>query len=148
MKKFVLKYIALLSTAKSLPLFLIRMVLAYGFYEPAVMKWTNINDIIDWFKGMGIPFPALNAYLAAGTEALGVILLVLGLGIRFITIPLIVVMLVAIKTVHWGNGFEAGDNGFEIPLYYLIFLLALLVFGAGKWSLDELIRRNSTEGKK
>ena len=33
---------------------------------------------------------------------------------------LMIVMLVAIFTVHIGNGFAAGDNGFEIPFYYLL----------------------------
>ena len=51
-------------------------------------------------------------------------------------------MLVAIVTVHLGNGFEAGSNGFEIPLYYLLMLFALLINGAGKISLDNLIIRN------
>ena len=52
-----------------------------------------------------------------------------------------ITMVVAIATVHFGNGFEAGDNGFEIPLYYLLMLFALLVNGAGKMSLDHLISR-------
>ena len=48
-------------------------------------------------------------------------------------------MIVAIVIVHLGNGFEAGDNGFEIPLYYLIFLLTFVGNGAGKFSLDRII---------
>lgn len=126
--------------AKFLPLLLIRLVLAYGFYGPATMKWKDINSMAEWFESLGIPAPYLNAYLAAGTEALGVVLLILGLGTRIITIPLIITMLVAIKTVHWANGFEAGENGFEIPLYYIIMLFALFVFGPGKLSLDSLIK--------
>ena len=54
------------------------------------------------------------------TEALGVILLFPGLGTRIITLPLMVVMFVTIKTVHWQHEFAAGDNGFEIPLYYML----------------------------
>ncbi len=56
--------------------------------------------------------------------------------------PLIIVMLVAIFTVHLSNGFAAGDNGFEIPLYYGLMLLFLLSHGAGKISIDHLIRKN------
>ena len=48
-------------------------------------------------------------------------------------------MIVAIVTVHLPNGFEAGNNGFEIPLYYMIFLLLFIANGAGKFSLDRLI---------
>lgn len=132
-----------LEKSAAAPLLLLRLVLAYGFYGPAKMKWKDINSVIDWFGSIGIPAPAFNAYLTAGTEALGVVLLVLGLGTRLIVIPLVITMLVAIKTVHWTNGFEAADNGFEIPLYYIIMLLTLLIYGPGKWSVDYLIRRRS-----
>ena len=134
-----------LSGLKDIPLLLIRLVLAFGFWTPAIMKWGNINGIAEWFGSLGIPFPTLNAYLAASTEMAGVILLTLGLATRFISIPLIITMLVAIFTVHMGNGFEAGNNGFEIPLYYILMLLVLMTNGAGKISLDHLLakRRNS-----
>ena len=115
--------------------------MAYGFYGPATMKWGNISGIAEWFAGMGIPFPGLNAYLAASTEMAAVILLPLGLATRFISIPLLFTMVVAIVTVHLGNGFEAGNNGFEIPLYYLIMLTVLLFTGPGKFSIDNLLSK-------
>lgn len=130
-----------LENMRAIPLFLLRLILAYGFYMPATMKWKNISGIADWFGSMGIPFPTLNAYLAATTEMAAVILLPLGLATRLISIPLMFTMLVAIVTVHWNNGFAAGDNGFEIPLYYLLMLFVLLINGAGKFSLDHLINR-------
>ncbi|PIQ30288.1 MAG: DoxX family protein [Bacteroidetes bacterium CG18_big_fil_WC_8_21_14_2_50_41_14] len=126
---------------RDISLVFFRLILAYGFYGPAMMKWGNLSGIADWFAGMGIPFPTLNAYLAASTEMAAVVLLPLGLFTRIISIPLMITMVVAIATVHFGNGFEAGDNGFEIPLYYLLMLFALLVNGAGKMSLDHLISR-------
>lgn len=70
---------------------------------------------------------------------MGVVLLTLGLFTRLISLPLIVVMVVAILTVHLGHGFSAGDNGFEIPLYYMLFLAIFASFGAGKFSLDHLL---------
>jgi putative oxidoreductase len=130
-----------LSALKDLPLLLMRLVLAWSFFNPAKMKWADINSIGEWFGSLGIPAPLLNAYLAASTEAAGVVLLVLGLGTRLIAVPLIITMLVAIKTVHWVNGFEAGENGYEIPLYYIIMLFTLFVSGAGKWSADYFIRK-------
>ena len=133
-----------LSGLKDLPLFFIRLALAYGFYMPAMMKWGNINGIAEWFGSMGIPMPTLNAYLAASTEMAAVILLPLGLATRLISIPLIITMVVAIVTVHLDNGFNAGDNGFEIPLYYLLMLLLLLITGPGKISIDYLIKRRLT----
>ena len=77
--------------------------------------------------------------MAASTEILGVVLLTLGLFTRLISIPLIVIMIVAITTVHIGNGFAAGNNGFEIPLYYMLFLALFASLGAGKLSLDYLL---------
>ena len=133
------KLIAKLDNLKDLPPLLSRLVLAYGFYGPATMKLNNIDGIIEWFAGMGMPFPTLNAYLATGTETIGFVLLFLGLGTRLISMPLIIVMIVAIFTVHIGNGFEAGNNGFEIPLYYMLMLFRLMVTGPGKYSLDNII---------
>ena len=129
----------ILSNGQSLSLLFARLAVAYGFYEPAMMKWADIGAIAEWFGSMGMPFPTLNAYMAASTEALGVVLLTLGLFTRLISIPLIVVMIVAIVTVHLPHGFSAGDNGFEIPLYYMLFLALFASLGAGKLSLDYLL---------
>jgi len=141
MKILYFKIIAFLSNLYSLPLLVIRLILAYGFFNPAKMKLSNMPDIISWFASMDIPFPALNAYLAAYSEALGVALLLLGLGTRLISIPLIVDMWVAIVKVHGANGFEASNNGFEIPLYYMIMLFALFIMGPGKASVDYILFR-------
>jgi len=134
-------YVASTTKLQNLSLLLIRLVLAYGFYNPAMMKVKNIDGIISWFASMGMPLPALNAYLATTTEVLGVLLLTIGLGVRIISIPLIITMIVAIVTVHWSGGFEAGNNGFEIPLYYILMLFALITFGAGKYSVDAIAKK-------
>ena len=128
-------------TKDILPPLLFRLILAYGFYGPAMMKLHDIHAIGDWFAGLGLPAPYFQAYLATGTECLGVLLLILGLGTRIISIPLIITMLVAIKTVHWENGFEAGNNGYEIPLYYILMLISLVFTGAGKVSIDYILAR-------
>ncbi|OIR07624.1 putative oxidoreductase MhqP [mine drainage metagenome] len=134
------KYISATEKLQDIALLLLRAILAYGFYGPAMMKLKDIHAIGDWFKELGMPLPYANAYMAIFTELSGFVLIALGLGTRIIAIPMIVVMLVAIKTVHWANGFEAGNNGFEIPLYYLLMLITLIAFGAGKFSLDHLIK--------
>jgi len=122
----------------SLTLLLARCTIAYGFYEPAMLKWEDIPSVAEWFGSMNIPFPMQSAYLASSAETAGVVLLMLGLFTRFISIPLIIVMIVAIVTVHLDNGFSASDNGFEIPLYYMLFLLIFFSQGAGRFSLDHL----------
>lgn len=94
-----------------LPLFFMRILLAYAFYGPAMEKWNNMEATIAWFGnpdwGLGLPFPELNAYMAASTEIVGVVLLILGLGSRLISIPLIFVMLMAFFTVHIDHGWLA-----------------------------------------
>ena len=139
------RYISLTEKLQSTALLFLRLILAYGFYGPAMMKLKDIHAIGDWFKELGVPLPYVNAYMATGTELAGVVLIALGLGTRLIAIPMIVVMLVAIKTVHWVNGFEAGNNGYEIPLYYLLMLITLIAFGAGRWSIDALIKNKRTQ---
>jgi len=136
--------------------------LAYTFFAPAMMKWNDIGAVAAWFASMGIPFPTFNAYMSASTEILGVVLLTLGLVARFISIPLIIIMFVAIATVHGVNGFAFVDegtefvnayvngdliegtmrklnNGYELVLYYTLMLFVFLGHGAGKFSLDRLI---------
>lgn len=129
----------LFDNLQSLFLLIARLTLAYGFYEPALMKWNDIKSVATWFETLGIPFPTLSAYLASTTELLGVVLIAIGFLTRIMSIPLMIVMTVAIFTVHIGNGFSAGDNGFEIPFYYFIFLGLFLSFGAGKFSVDSLV---------
>jgi len=128
---------SLTNVFQSISLLFLRLILAYGFYTPAMNKWSDMDSIVSWFENsLELPFPTLNAYMAAGTEAAGVVLLTLGLGTRFISAGLMIVMVVAIGTVHLSNGFSAGDNGFEIPLYYMLMLFVLFSHGAGKISLD------------
>lgn len=135
------KTVGILNLAKDIPLLFLRLILAYGFYEPAKNKWADIDAIAEWFEGMGLFAPKLNAYLAATTEMAGVFMLLLGLGTRIISFPLTITMLVAIKTVHWEHGFPSGENGYEIPLYYILMLLTLMCFGSGKLSLDHFIKK-------
>ncbi len=143
MKKFVIAIQNIGENFKSLSLLGLRLILAYGFYEPALSKLKNIDSVAQWFSQLGYPFPLLSAYLAGITEFLGVILLTLGFLTRIISIPLMFVMLVAIFTVHWQHGFPACQNGFEIPLYYFLMLFVLFSHGAGKLSLDHLIFKKS-----
>ena len=133
----------LLDKGRDIALLFIRLILAYGFYEPAMNKWNDIASVAEWFGTLGIPLPTLNAYMAASTELAGVVLLTLGLAVRYIGVPLMVVMVVAITTVHLGNGFSAGDNGFEIPLYYFLMLLVLVTHGGGRFSVDAVLKKKS-----
>ncbi|MCH2226947.1 MAG: DoxX family protein [Candidatus Caenarcaniphilales bacterium] len=146
MEEMISKIFKQANQLQDLSLLVIRLLLAYGLYEPALKKISNFESIVVWFdKSLHLPFPWLNALLATSTEIAGIILLVLGLMTRLISIPLMVIMIVAITVVHGSHGFSASDNGFEIPLYYFVMLFVLLSHGAGAFSLDKLIFKDSAK---
>ncbi len=100
-----------------LPSLTFRIYLANIFWMAANNKWNPFNSesslqpTIDWFGnsdwGLGLPFPELLGSLAWATEYFGAILLLLGLATRWISIPLIATMIVAIFSVHIDNGWSA-----------------------------------------
>lgn len=89
----------------------IRLYLVPIFWMAGMQKFNNINSTIAWFGnadwGLGLPYPTLMAYLATYAELLGAIGLLFGLAIRWLSIPLIITMLIAIISVHWDNGWLA-----------------------------------------
>lgn len=123
----------------SISLLFARLIIAYGFYEPALNKLKDINGMASWYASIGIIYPTLSAYLSGIFEALGVVLLALGLFTRLISVPLIFIMIVAIYSVHFSHGFSSASNGFEIPLYYAMFLFIFFTQGAGAFSLDKIL---------
>ena len=131
-----------LSKFQDLALLALRLVLAFGFLIPAINKLQGFDAVVTWFdESLHIPLPWFNAVLATGTELIGVVFLTLGLLTRLISIPLSIIMVVAIITVHGFSQFSAAENGFEIPLYYLVMLSVLMSTGAGKYSLDEVFSK-------
>lgn len=138
LKESYLEFSVLTNYFRSFSLLFTRLALAYGFYTPALLKWSNFDSTVEWFVTLGIPFSTLLAFIATSIEMVGVLLLFLGLFTRFISIPLMFIMLVAIVMVHLFHGFSVANNGFEIPLYYFLFLSILSTQGAGKFSLDYL----------
>lgn len=139
MKDFMGEVAVLLSYPRNLILLILRLVIAYGFSMPALLKVNYLNETATWFENVSIPFPTLVTYLVSGIESVGIVLLVLGLFTRYISIMLSCVMLGAIFFVHLPNGFSAANSGLEIPLYYLLFLILFATYGAGKYSLDRLL---------
>ena len=89
----------------------LRLYLAPVFWIAGVNKLAHFEDTAAWFGnpdwGLGLPFPELMAGLATGSEVLGAVLLVIGLGVRWISVPLMITMVVAAVTVHWHNGWQA-----------------------------------------
>lgn len=89
----------------------LRLYLVPVFWMAGTHKIAGMEQTVEWFGnpdwGLGLPFPYLLAHLAAYTEAIGALLLLLGLATRWISIPLMVTMLVAIFAVHWDQGWAA-----------------------------------------
>ena len=100
-----------------LPALAFRVYLANVFWMAANNKWnpfdetSSLQPTIDWFGnadwGLGLPFPELLGSLAWATEYFGAIFLLVGFATRWISIPLIVTMVVAILTVHIDHGWSA-----------------------------------------
>jgi uncharacterized membrane protein YphA (DoxX/SURF4 family) len=94
---------------------LLRLYLAPIFLMAGLNKFNHFSDTVEWFGnpdwGLGLPLPGLMAVLATATELAGGALLLVGLGTRWIAIPLMVTMIVAALTVHLKNGWLAiADN--------------------------------------
>lgn len=89
----------------------LRIYLVPVLWMAGTKKLANFEDTVAWFGNpdwrLGLPFPWLMALLAASAEAIGAVLLLIGLFVRWISIPLMVTMLVAALTVHWQNGWLA-----------------------------------------
>ncbi|WP_430613504.1 DoxX family protein [Flavobacterium sp. JP2137] len=78
--------------------------------------------------------------LAVFAEVICSVLLIVGLGTRLATIPLITTMLIAVFYIH-------GDSPFakkEIGIIYLLIYVVLLITGPGKYSLDQLLCNKKT----
>jgi len=120
-------------------LLVMRLLLAFGFYHPAVAKFKDIGGTADYFASLHFPLPTLSVLVVGTFEFVGFFLLMLGFLTRYISIPLMIIMLVAILVVHLTNGYPAADNGFEVPLTYLIMLFVLFSKGPGKFSIDETV---------
>ncbi len=90
---------------------LLRLYLAPIFWMAGTSKLADFESTVAWFGnadwGLGLPFPELLAFMAVWTEILGAVFLVLGFALRWISIPLIITMIVAIFTVHIDNGWLA-----------------------------------------
>ena len=97
------------------PSLLLRVYLAPIFWMAGTQKAANFADTVEWFGnsewGLGLPLPALMAFLATAAELGGAICLVLGFALRWMCIPMMFTMLVAAFTVHWQNGWLAIAEG-------------------------------------
>lgn len=133
-----------------LPQLGLRLLLAYEFWESGIEKLHGEN----WFAEIQdrFPFPFdvipvdISWFISTWSELLGAVALVIGLGTRVFSLSLVILTLVAWVSVHAGNGYNVCDNGFKLPLIYLVLFLPLVFSGPGRLSLDALLARRLSAG--
>jgi putative oxidoreductase len=130
-----------------LPPLLARLLLAIVFIQSGWGKLHNLSNVVDFFKSLGIPFPALQAPFVSGVEFFGGILVLVGLLTPLASFLLAGTMVVAIATARWSDVTSLGSFAALPEASYLIMLLWLVWDGAGKISLDHLFwRRRQPSG--
>ena len=129
----------------------LRLTLAVVMFPHGAQKalgWFGghgLRGTLGYFGSQGIPLPL--ALLVIAAEFLGPLGLVLGLLTRVAAFGIACVMVVAILTVHAKIGFfmnwqgNQKGEGFELHLLALGIALALIIGGAGLWSVDAVIAR-------
>jgi len=80
-------------------------------------------------------FPLVIGYLVGLAQVVSATALLLGVFVRLAAVALIVVMLGAIFLVHLPHGFDVSNGGMEYALTQLLIAFALLLMGAGAYSL-------------
>ena len=127
----------------------VRLYWGWQFAQNGWGKLHNIAKITGYFASLNIPFPSVNAHFVSGLEFVGGILLILGLGSRLISLLLAGDMLVAYWTAdHQALTSIFSDPGkFYVadPYTFLFASLMILIFGAGLFSLDAILKKRLKE---
>lgn len=122
----------------------LRLLLAWEFWQAGWGKLKGENWFADIQAALPFPFDRLPTEwswaLATWTELVAAVLLVLGLATRLGSLALVVLTGVAWASVHAGLGYNVCDNGWKLPLIYLVMLMPLLFGGAGRLSLDHWLK--------
>jgi putative oxidoreductase len=135
----------------------LRFIVGYGFmahgYAKIVKHPDNFAAIL---HALAVPAPHFMAWATIAIELLGGFAIFVGAFVPLVTVPMIVVLLVATFTVHVQFGFTSiklmavtaqgpqfGPPGYETDLLYIAALLALVFGGAGPFAVDGLLKRHS-----
>jgi putative oxidoreductase len=137
-------FIWLASYLQPVVLLAMRLLVGIGFFLTGSGKLMHLDKITDYFAGLGIPAPHLNAIMAGSTECFGGLLLALGLGARVVSIPLAFTMIVAYATADRDSlqylFTDPGKFMGSDPFPFFITCLVVLAFGPGVCSIDGLIK--------
>jgi putative oxidoreductase len=133
----------------------LRLIVGYGFLAHGLAKLLRgPQSFIDILGALGVFEPFLSGWLTILVEIFGGLAVIAGLFIPLVSVPMIVVLLVAILAVHLPNGFSSiklesvtsagahfGQPGYETDLLYLAAIVALVLGGSGPFALDSAIFR-------
>ena len=128
----------------------LRLMIGFGFAAHGYAKLSKGPDgFAVILQTLGVPAPELMAWLTALGELFGGLALMAGALVPIVSVPLAIIMLVAMFTIHLPYGFssiklmaltangpEFGIPGYEVNLLYLVGLLTLVLGGAGPLSVD------------
>lgn len=131
----------------------LRLIVGYGFIAHGYAKLARGSESFANILGaLGVPDPALMAWATILIEIFGGLAVIVGLFIPLVSIPMIVVLLVAIFTVHLPYGFSSikllsvstaganfGQPGYETDLLYIAALIALVLGGSGPLAVDRYL---------
>jgi len=132
-----------------IPILLARLSVGVLFFESGRGKlFFKLEELGKYFAQLGIPFPHLNALIAASIEFFGGICLILGLATRLVSVPLAVVMVVAIFTAQIEKVKTLGDFLYLPEVLLLVIFVWLVFSGPGKVSIDHFFARNLGEEPK
>src|SRR5215475_1240306 len=132
----------------------LRLIVGFGFIQHGYAKLARgPEDFIGILHAMGLPASLLLGWLTIIVELVGGLMILVGALIPLATLPMVIVLFIAIITVHLPNGFSSikllsydaggahfGQPGYETDLLYLAGLVALSIGGAGPFSLDQYLR--------
>ena len=119
------------------PLLLLRIYLFFVLWYAGLGKIDTFDKFSGYLGTLGVPLPDIFTWLVIIVETGGSALLLVGLFVRWVSVPLLILMFFAGYLVHYQNGWAYEANGIEFAAIYSLMILTLLCFGGGKYfSLD------------
>jgi putative oxidoreductase len=134
-------------SSSSLPLRLIAGIIFTAHGAQKLFAWFGgygLEGTGQWMDSIGLAPGLIMALLAGSAEFFGGLLLILGFLTRPTSFVLAVTMIVAIFSVHINNGLFMSNNGYEFGLALIAITIALLIQGAGKYSVDSVLYQKLT----
>ncbi|MEZ2122667.1 MULTISPECIES: DoxX family protein [unclassified Corynebacterium] len=116
---------------------------AHGFQKLFLIGPGQVGETFSQISSL--PAPGIMAWIAILVELLGGLALIVGIATRIAAAAAALVMAGAMVTVHLGNGFFSMDGGIEYTLMLTAVGVALVLTGAGRFSLDAKLERGTRE---